>query len=324
MQVPNTQVLSPTAVWSDAIENLNLRIQSPDAIPEFGPLLERTLLLGGKRLRPLICFLIGRFFELSPDKVAVYARAAELTHAATLSHDDVIDESDTRRNRPTLNKESSNAKAVLAGDILLARVVRETIGAGNIRIVSDLADVLEDLSCGEWLQLDNRFSNLPTRLTLETIANRKTMSLIAWCCTTPARIANQEDYVVDLCGDFGRFLGLSFQMIDDILDFETQSEKPFALDLQEGQINFVTLEILEAQPSYRDVLQKCMGPGNLVHAPWTQTELDLAKERVRERAQALLREAEKILNELCRVRAGDSEAEYELRGILSYLGLRKH
>src|ERR1700722_13242481 len=106
---------------AQAVEKLDLSIRVR-SVPEIDSLLSKTVLFRGKKFRPTLCFLMAQLLGIDLEKVHPYARAAEFVHAATLAHDDVIDESPMRRNRPTLNARSSNARAVLAGDLLLARV----------------------------------------------------------------------------------------------------------------------------------------------------------------------------------------------------------
>src|SRR3954468_18846878 len=103
---------------AQAVEKLDLSI-SVHTVPEIDILLSKTVLFRGKKFRPTLCFLMGQLFRVPLEKVHPYARSAEFVHAATLAHDDGIDESQRRRNRPPQNAKASNAGAVLAGDLLL-------------------------------------------------------------------------------------------------------------------------------------------------------------------------------------------------------------
>src|SRR4051812_15877833 len=135
---------------AQAVESLDLSL-NVHSVPEVDILLSKTVLFRGKKFRPTLCFLMGQLLRLPQELLHPYARAAEFVHAATLAHDDVIDESLIRRNRPTLNARSSNARAVLAGDLLLARVMAELSSLGEIQIIHDLARTVEELVLGEWL-----------------------------------------------------------------------------------------------------------------------------------------------------------------------------
>jgi geranylgeranyl pyrophosphate synthase len=288
---------------ANALECLDLKLDIPHEIPELQKLLYETVLAGGKRFRPALCFMMGGILGVPPEKTAPYARVAELMHAATLAHDDVIDEATKRRNRPTLNQIASNQKAVLTGDLLLARVVYEIASLGNLDILREGAQVLEDLVRGEWLQIDRRGIAAPARHLLEAAARKKTASLIAWCCTTPARLSGGSHELVERCRSFGNRVGISFQMADDILDFEKNGEKPYANDLLEGLVNFVVLEMVEQNPGLREPVQKFldqvrsteMPPAQTKNWPWTDAELEKAKSAVRERNRQLIHEAREDL-----------------------------
>lgn len=303
-----------------ALEKLDLKIVVR-TVPEIEMLLGKTVLFRGKKFRPTLCFLMSQLFGVPLDVAHPYARAAEFTHAATLAHDDVIDESPTRRNRPTLNARSSNARAVLAGDLLLARVMYELSGLGRIEVIHDLARTVEELVSGEWLQLEARKIAGVNRAHLETVAQKKTASLMSWSCVVAAHLAQTSVEIREACYRFGESLGIAFQMIDDIIDYDKKGEKPFAQDIREGLVNFVTLEMLEANPSLREPIERLLGreefDGNW---PWKDQELSLACDRVRSRAQAKLEAADLFLAQIFRgVPNPDVKAHQALNSILVYL-----
>src|SRR4051812_15346900 len=138
-------------VITDFIEKLDLSIASQHPVPEIGPLLERTVLAGGKRLRPTLCFLMSGVFEVELEKVTPYARLAEFVHSASLAHDDVLDWADRRRDKPTINAVSCNSQAILSGDFLVARVFAELSALKAYDLIADLSEVMEFLVYGEWL-----------------------------------------------------------------------------------------------------------------------------------------------------------------------------
>lgn len=314
---------------ASALEKLDLEIQGPHEIPELRALLHETVLSGGKRFRPALCLMMGGILGASPESVLPYARVAELMHAATLAHDDVIDEATKRRNRPTLNKIATNQKAVLTGDLLLARVVYEIAALGNLEILRDGAQVLEDLVRGEWLQIDRRGNAAPTRQMLVEAAEKKTASLIAWCCTTPARLSGASPELLNSCMRFGYRVGLSFQMADDILDFEKNGEKPYANDLLEGLVNFVILELTQQKPEVTPLIQELLNSGIAAMPsptptelsvasekitasqawPWTNQELERAKSSVRDQVRKLIQEARENLQEISRLSASSHEIQ---------------
>jgi geranylgeranyl pyrophosphate synthase len=282
-----------------ALEQLPLSLKSGRE-PKITEGLEATLLKGGKKLRPALVLLTGRLLGLSIPRLLPFARASELIHAATLAHDDVIDDSQMRRLNPTLNARHGNTRAVLSGDFLLARVIGELALQGELGVMQALARTVEDLVEGEWAQLDARGSWTLEKKTLERIALQKTSSLFRWCCTTPALLAGLED--LRPLEDLSDSLGLAFQMIDDVLDFSENAEKPFALDFREGLVNFVSWEMGHLSPAFLPALQQGIQRGERkLHSlysepwPWTETLLQEALQSVRDQARAHLKVAEEVL-----------------------------
>ena len=305
---------------SQAVDSLDLTLQVR-SVPEIDSLLTKTVLFRGKKFRPTLCFLMGQLFGLAPDSLKYYARAAEFVHAATLAHDDVIDESPVRRNRPTLNARASNARAVLAGDLLLARVMSELSALGKIEIIQDLAGTVEELVNGEWLQLEARKICRVSREHLETVAKMKTASLMIWCCGTPARLAGADAKTLEACRKYGESLGIAFQMIDDIIDYDPTGDKPFAQDIREGLVNYVTFEMLEENPSLERPIHRLLGDATATPVwPWQSIELVTACDRVRARAQAKLEAADQLLSQISKsIATPDFQALQSLRSILVYL-----
>lgn len=306
----------------NAILALDLSIPEHPDLPEISHSLAESVLFGGKRLRPMVTFLAGRFFGLDADAARPFARAAELTHAATLCHDDVVDAAQVRRNRPTMNRLVGNARSVLAGDILLSRVVREIVEEGHLEVLAHLAQTLEDLSAGEWLQLNYRHRVDASRATLERISYLKTGALLGWCLATPARVVGCSESDVARAKRMGELIGLAFQMVDDTIDFDPQNEKAFAKDLREGMVNFVTLEVLESKPEMGGLIKEIweQGDANLIPLPWGVETTEVACARVRQRVQHLISEAKEILASL----PGNDAARSDLRDLLDALIERRH
>ena len=109
-------------------------------------------MFGGKRLRPLLTYLVGNLFQQKIEHIKIYADSIELVHAASLAHDDVIDEAQTRRGFPSINTRG-NKRAVLAGDYLLATVMANLASRGVLPLVREMGQVVASLAWGEWLQL---------------------------------------------------------------------------------------------------------------------------------------------------------------------------
>ncbi len=317
--------LTPEAALALSSLDLSLNVH---AVPEIDILLSKTVLFRGKKFRPTLCFLMSQALGVSLKIAQPYARAAEFVHAATLAHDDVIDESAVRRNRPTLNARASNARAVLAGDLLLARVMAELSALGEIDIIADLANTVEELVSGEWLQLEARKIACVNRIHLETVARKKTASLMSWCCVTAVRLSQKDRSAnpqsknsqwIEAARLFGDSLGIAFQMIDDIIDYDPKGEKPFAQDIREGLVNFVTLEMFDANSSLVEPVRNILGT-EAPHWPWKPAELENACQGVRARANAKLEVADQVLSQMVQaLPLTDPAAVKALRLILVYL-----
>lgn len=207
---------------------------------------------GGKKFRPGLLFLMGKVFGVPHKELAPYARAVELTHLASLIHDDVIDDSDKRRNHPTINSIRDNTTAILAGDYVLAQIMGELAQNNNNELLIDLTTCIKDLADGEWLQYDLKSRPQIRFEDLEQICIKKTGSLIRYCCTTPAKLAGYS--AIDTMATMGERIGLIFQMADDIVDGLPQSGRPPFQDIINGQLNYVTLKLIELYPDlYRPI-----------------------------------------------------------------------
>lgn len=310
--------LFPTHV-SRAVAALNVSVDCGIAHPEIAELLNATVANGGKRLRPALLFLLADLFDVSSTRAMPYARAAELLHAATLVHDDVVDEANVRRGRPTVNARTSNAHAVLAGDLLLSRVIGEMAALGDVVALRGLSDTLEALVDGEWRQLAARGRVDVTREELEVTAQRKTASLMEWCCWIPALLAERDEGTQHRCRELGRIVGLAFQMKDDELDFSKSGEKPFAQDLREGLTNFLTVELFEADPTLRAKVAPLLGQARVADWPWTEAQLDEAKQRLRRRVESLLARARVLVDEIAFTKTASFAA---LQKLLAYVESR--
>lgn len=227
--------------------NLDLHIRSVNANKAIDDLLSRTVLKGGKRLRPLLTYLVANLYKLDLEGIEPFARATELVHAASLSHDDVIDNATIRRGAPSINILASNKKAVLAGDYLLSSVIVDLAATGELALVKEMSLVIKELSEGEWLQLDLISSRDYTRELIREIAFKKTSSVMSYCTVAPAIFAKMPLEIQQISRQFGISLGLAFQLIDDTLDYSGDSLKDQQLDLKNGIVNAVVFELLSTR-----------------------------------------------------------------------------
>ena len=252
---------------------------------------------GGKKFRPGLLFLMGKVMGLPYEKLAPYARAVELTHLASLIHDDVIDDSDKRRNHPTLNSLRDNTTAILAGDYVLATIMKELAEANNSELLIDLTKCIQDLADGEWLQYDLKSKTHVQFEDLELICIKKTGSLIRYCCTTPAKLAGHSD--IKTMATLGERIGLIFQMADDIVDGLTQSGRPAFQDVINGQLNYVTLKLIEYYPELYGPIY-ALKNGERKDYPWTEAQYAHAIRGVHEAINFEKDKMISIFNDLCR------------------------
>jgi geranylgeranyl pyrophosphate synthase len=288
----------------DSLNDLELGLSSgQDSHNDVDVLLQKTVLSGGKRVRPLLTFLMADFFGASLEKTRPYARIIELLHAASLSHDDVIDNATTRRSMPSINIVSSNKKAVLSGDFLFAEVIVAAAEAGHLELVKEIAQVIKDLSSGEWLQLDLAESRNPRPDIIEEIALKKTASVMSWCCVVGPYLSERLD-LLDKARDFGIHLGLAFQMVDDTLDYNVTSQKDFMIDLDNGIVNSVGLEWLINSPENLDKFKR----GEEIRPSLDDPALIQAIKKISTKAHVHLNTSLILLNEMSSALAdGDQE-----------------
>jgi all-trans-nonaprenyl-diphosphate synthase len=209
---------------------------------------------GGKRVRPAIVLLVSRATMLDRDITPRHRRLAEITemiHTASLVHDDVVDEAELRRGVPTVNSLFDNRVAVLAGDFLFAQSSWYLANLDNLEVVKLLSEVIRDFAEGEIQQGINRFD---TSISLEAYLEKsyyKTASLIANSAKAAGVLSEQSAEVNHHLYNYGRNLGLAFQIVDDILDFTSPTEilgKPSGSDLISGNITAPALFAMEENP----------------------------------------------------------------------------
>jgi octaprenyl-diphosphate synthase len=204
---------------------------------------------GGKRLRPLLMVLSARICGYKGDYDKVFSTIFEYLHAATLLHDDLVDEATLRRGKPVANSIWGNAAAVLVGDFLLARslaIAAETNRPDVIKIVSGIT---ENMSQGEIHQLMRKGSLDLTEAEYMEIIKRKTAVLFQGTCRSGALIANVPLLKETALSDYGFNLGIAFQMVDDLLDYTLDTVtlgKEVGADLKEGKLTLPVIYSLKS------------------------------------------------------------------------------
>ena len=193
---------------------------------------------GGKRIRPRLLLMVAAALGHQGHKAHTLAAVVEFIHTATLLHDDVVDESDLRRGRSTANAMFGNAAAVLVGDFLYSRAFQMMVSVKSMPVLDILANATNVIAEGEVLQLMNMHDpDLAVEDYLKVI-RYKTAKLYEASAELGAVLAGAGEGVRSACGDFGRSLGTTFQIMDDLLDYEGQTEalgKNVGDDLREGK-----------------------------------------------------------------------------------------
>jgi heptaprenyl diphosphate synthase len=206
---------------------------------------------GGKRIRPIMVVVGSRFGKSNADKVVQLAALVEFIHVASLIHDDIIDQSETRRSQPALHIKTNVPTAVHIANYMMARIVELMTVYFEHRdyILNDLTSIVTTQLClGEYQQLNNRFNyDLSIDAYLLKTSN-KTALLMATCLQQGAKLAEADELVVQMLYEFGQNLGMAFQIRDDVLDFTQSAEvlgKPSGSDLINGHATLPVLYAME-------------------------------------------------------------------------------
>ena len=202
---------------------------------------------GGKRIRPLLLLLSAKALGSTSRARIRLGAVVEMLHTATLVHDDIIDEADTRRGRPSSNTTWGNAKCVLAGDWLYMQSFRTALDERNFRVLDLLISLTQQMVEGELLQME-KLGHLINEEEYFDLIFRKTACLFKVSMQLGAAIERAPDSVEQQLGEYGRNLGLAFQIVDDVLDLTAPQEvlgKPVASDLREGKATLAVIHALE-------------------------------------------------------------------------------
>jgi geranylgeranyl pyrophosphate synthase len=216
---------------------------------------------GGKRLRPVIVLLGTRFSPdiIDEEKAISLAAAVEMLHTATLVHDDFIDSALLRRGIPTLNTRWSPGATILTGDYLFARSAALAAETDNVRIIKIFSMTLMTIVNGELNQFfNNGHLHPPTRDEYFQRIYAKTASLFAAGAETAGILAGLPEHQVQALHDYGYNLGMAFQIMDDILDFqgdEARLGKPVANDLRQGIATLPVLIFLDKFPKHPTIMK---------------------------------------------------------------------
>ncbi|MGZ5121129.1 MAG: polyprenyl synthetase family protein, partial [Burkholderiales bacterium] len=215
-------------------------VSSVEVITEIGEYLRGG---GGKRLRPALLLLSSKLFEREGRTPIRLGAVVEIIHTATLVHDDIIDEAQTRRGRPAANTQWGNSKCVLAGDWLYMQAFKIAVQERNFRVLDVLTELTQQMVEGELLQIEKLGKSISMDEHLDLIF-RKTACLFSVCMRLGAIIGNATPEQEEKLGFYGRNLGMAFQIVDDVLDLTASEDvlgKPVASDLREGKATMAVI-----------------------------------------------------------------------------------
>jgi octaprenyl-diphosphate synthase len=223
--------------------------QSDGASEPIGEMARYLLGNGGKRLRPALLLLTAGYAGYSGPSAIRLGAAVELIHSATLIHDDVIDGADTRRGNPSANSRWGNHRSVLAGDWLYMQSFQMALGERNFKVLDILIDLTQNMVEGELVQLSTLGRMDLREEEVIELAARKTACLFSGCARLGAVLGRVSEEEEQRLADYGRYSGVAFQLVDDLLDFTaspTQLGKPVLSDLKEGKVTLPLVYALES------------------------------------------------------------------------------
>ncbi len=280
---------------------------------------------GGKRIRPVFVLLAAQYGNYDIHVLKHIAVPLELIHMASLVHDDVIDDAELRRGRKTVKSQWDNRVAMYTGDYIFGRAVESSSYFSNMEIHKILSYAMLEMCIGEVEQIRDQYNleqNL--RVYLRRI-KRKTALLIAVSCQLGALAAETEPYVQKQLFQFGYYVGMSFQITDDILDFvgtEKQLGKPAGEDLRQGNVTLPALYAMTRDKAIKQLIEDTLEPTDPKKAKM-EPVLSAIKnsggiEYATEVSDRYLKKAYKALAQL-----PDSKARQHFRDIAAYIGQRK-
>ncbi|MCM3410812.1 heptaprenyl diphosphate synthase component II [Metabacillus sp. YM-086] len=295
------------------------------AVSEY-PLLRQAnlelLQAGGKRIRPVFVLLSAMFGNYDIERAKHVAVALETIHMASLVHDDVIDDAELRRGKPTVKSRYDNRIAMYTGDYLLARSLEVMTNIEDPLAHKILSQAIVDVCLGEIEQIKDKYQFDQTLRTYLRRIKRKTALLIAVSCQLGAVSTGASEDVHRKLYWFGYYVGMSFQITDDILDFTSTAEelgKPVGSDLLQGNITLPVLFALEDPTMKREIEKISMKTTPVDMQPILEKILNSEViEKSAQVSEKYLQKAFRILDELPKNRARST-----LQSIAKYIGKRK-
>jgi len=241
-----------------ALVETRLRGLAGQADPVMKPLVEHIASGGGKRMRPAITLLASRFHANDGTQAVTMGAAVELLHAASLVHDDSVDNASVRRGLATISSLWGDGVAVLLGDYLFATSAVFVCETGNVRVIQRFAQTIQELATGELMESFGAFKWDRGMEDYTARIYNKTASLFRTAAECGAILSGAPEPTVQAFVEYGKALGMAFQIVDDILDFEgTEAElgKPAGHDLLQGTLTLPAMILLERFPDDNPVVK---------------------------------------------------------------------
>ena len=273
---PTAALSAPAATTADTIAlvaddmravdvAINTRLDS--GVPLVGEVARYIIAGGGKRLRPALLLLACGALECDDARRFDLAAVVEFIHTATLLHDDVVDDSTLRRGRSTANEIFGNPASVLVGDFLYSRAFQMMVEAGDMRIMETLAEATNVIAEGEVLQLMNMHDAGLDQAGYLRVIRSKTAKLFEASARIGALLAQAPPEIEAACATYGQALGTAFQVIDDILDYDGDTQemgKNLGDDLREGKVTLpLIIAMQRASAAQTAVIREAIETGNL-------------------------------------------------------------
>ncbi|MBF6599250.1 MAG: polyprenyl synthetase family protein [Dehalococcoidia bacterium] len=246
-----TSIYGPVQEDLQRVEDALERVKQVDGFPMLAKMLAHVLAGGGKRIRPAIALLAGKFGAYDGGLLVPLAASIELLHTATLVHDDVIDASPSRRGRDTANALFNNAASVMLGDFMFAHSAELIARTDNTDVVRLFARTLLAIAGGELHQDMSAYEYGQDTLTYFGRIEGKTASLFATSAEGGAMVAGCAPDRREALRQYGLNVGMAFQVVDDILDFagdEAEMGKPIGSDLMQGTLTLPSLLLMDRYP----------------------------------------------------------------------------
>lgn len=220
---------------------------------------------GGKRLRPILLLLVANALNYQGNQHYALAAVIEFIHTATLLHDDVVDESDLRRSKPTANAVFGNAASVLVGDFLYSRSFQMMVKTNNMAVMKVLSQATNIISEGEVLQLLNCHNADVDEERYMKVIHYKTAKLFQASAEIAAILGTQDSAIIKAFADYGMYLGTAFQLIDDVLDYsgdEDETGKHLGDDLAEGKPTLPLIYVMQnGTPEQANIVKSAIENG---------------------------------------------------------------